>query len=141
MSLVLLVVAALVGGCSDGDYEAGGGDLMAEDLPAGVCGTTTSSGTSFSTGDDCDVSLGRPDTTGGFLERDECDATRNCPAARTICVAEFEVNGRAAYTCRDTCIELMDETVWCADATSCCDPAATCTSRGYCVIPPESPPP
>jgi hypothetical protein len=139
------MLAALVGvswGCSeperssfeDGSTDGNLGDAMPDDFPAGSC--RTSSGTS----DDCetgtstgDASTSAAASTGG----DQCEASGDCEGAGS-CVAAWDDGARGAFACQFTCVPSLDETAWCRDTDACCDPEATCTSRGYCAVLPGS---
>lgn len=65
-----------------------------------------------------------------------------CPAGQ-FCVAEVDVGSGVepppaeAFVCRDACIPTGSANLWCFDAQSCCDPAATCEA-GFCRIPVET---
>lgn len=91
--------------------------------------TSTDEGTSSTTGPS---SVGIPD---------ECTVTADCPRGE-LCVAPFDQaagpEGKGPLECVTECVVIMDEDRWCADAAACCDPAAECTDRGYCVFPSES---
>ena len=71
--------------------------------------------------------------------QDECLMSSECGAG-LFCVAPFDQSlgpeGKGLYACVSECVPFMEETMWCADATACCDPSHVCTDRGYCV-PPE----
>jgi hypothetical protein len=110
MRLSLIVVGLVFAGCGSAELS----DYMDEDLPAGQCKETE--------GDVCE--------TGG--EGDQCGSTQDC-GGDLICAAQFNGDiGR--FECQDVCIPTMDETRWCMDDAACCDAAATCGPRGYCMI-------
>ena len=97
-------------GCGDASLT----DYMEDDVPAGMCEDTE--------GDACD--------TGG--EGDACTSTATC-GSDFVCAASF--NGDiGTFECQSACIPTMDETRWCMDDSACCDTAASCGPRGYCMI-------
>jgi hypothetical protein len=119
----------LLAGCfapadSEGDYG-----YMDDDLPSGErCDTDGATGSSTdgcetgtTTGPPPDGSMGSP-----------CDGSNQCNEG-LICSAPFD-GERGTFACVPGCIEVMDEARWCADASACCDPGATCSTRGYCMI-------
>jgi len=57
------------------------------------------------------------------------------PCAGGYCVAPYADNDHGEFVCIADCVLPGDEASWCFDASSCCDPEATCTERGYCVLP------
>lgn len=102
-------------GCFAGGSDGAGidDDYMDDPPPPGDCVT------------DCPEPGSDGSPVGGpCLDSDDC-------AGAAFCAAEFdgEVQG---FTCREACIEPMDDTQWCADDQACC-PGTTCTSRGFCV--------
>ena len=62
-----------------------------------------------------------------------CNGANPCEAG--FCVAPYADNNRGEFTCVADCVAPGDEASWCFDAAACCDPEATCTERGYCVVP------
>jgi len=143
ISLSAIVWVGVASGCFEpGDHDpddeglisgAGesGDDFKEEDVPAGACGETSEGESGGSETSGCEVSLDQPVGEGVF---DECLASRDC-GANGICAASFERDTRGAYACLTTCIETMDDAVWCADTAACCDAAAVCSARGYCAVP------
>lgn len=71
----------------------------------------------------------------------ECMTNANCDGEE-ICAAAFDPSrgGVQVFECREPsrCVPLDDDTQWCGDDAACCDPSATCTSRGYCVLSSDS---
>ena len=71
----------------------------------------------------------------------ECMSNAECDGEE-ICVANFDPQqgGIGVFECREPtrCVPLDDDVQWCGDASACCDPSAICTSRGYCILPPDS---
>jgi len=139
-SLVLLLVT----GCgeaseeqaADGDYS----DEMPEELPAGGCrGSTGSTGSTGDTGglDDCDVATTTSESStssdAGSSADSECAGSADCQG-EGACVAGWDGTVRGPYACRFACVPTLDESAWCRDDASCCDPDAVCTPRGYCVV-------
>jgi hypothetical protein len=122
-----VVAASALAVAACGDDSAGDYTYMEEDLPSGgECETDGMPGADTgcvenSTGPPPDGSVGSP-----------CGRSAECNAG-LVCSAPFD-GERGEFACVDLCIEQMDEAKWCADASSCCDPDATCTSRGYCVV-------
>lgn len=114
-----MVCAALaIGGCGASDELSAAEGYMPEDLPPWTCDTDASSGGGSESG--CG------DGTGDL---DQCEGVGDCEVG--YCVAAFD-GDIGVFECRASCIESMDENQWCADASACCDPAATC-ERGYCI--------
>ncbi len=110
----VLVWLSCVAGCGGKESALGGDDFIDEPVPPKGCDATTGADT------DCRDQL---------IPDGDCLATDDCMGG--WCVAPFDGDiGR--FVCRETCIELNDEASWCLDAAACCDPAATCSSRGYC---------
>ena len=129
MKRLLALGALFVSGCfAPGSIS----DEMPDDLPAGSCRDTDTDAceTSSSTSDDGDD--GAPDTTAA---PDACSNTEACFGS-SVCVAAWddEADARGPFECRFACVPLLDEAAWCSDDASCCDPQATCSSRGYCVV-------
>lgn len=129
MGLAAATTPLALATCGD---DSAGGDFMDEDVPGGDdCDTDAFCGTD-GTGESGDtVGTGDSDNAGeGGLPDDACRNSAEC-GPDLLCTAPFDGN-RGPYTCEPTCISNMDETMWCADATACCDPTASCTTRGYC---------
>ena len=112
---------------------------MPEDFPGGNCRDTDVGGTSGSGTDgleacDAATTTGLPTTssTTGVVES-ECAGADDCDGAGA-CVADWDDGGRGPFECRFACIPTLDEATWCSDDASCCDPVATCTQRGYCIV-------
>lgn len=129
-----LVLVALLSGCFSPNASLS--DEMPEDLPVGGCRDTggdtdpcETSSYASSSGSTSGSSSGTGDPV------DACSASRDC-LGTSVCAAVWDpaMGGRGAFACEFACIPLLDETVWCSDDSSCCDPGATCTPRGYCVI-------
>lgn len=104
-------------------------DEMPEDLPAGGCRD-----------EDCEEggSSGGVDAAPSASEQEAapCRASDECSGAGA-CVATFQDGSRGGFECRFACVPSLDESSWCGDDASCCDPAAVCTDRGYCVVVPS----
>ena len=139
MSRAVLLLLVFVGACGS---EGAGSDLsdeMPEDLPAGGCRDTDVAGTSGGGTDGlegCDAasSTGLAMTSGASGTLDpECAGEDDCDGAGA-CVAEWDGGERGPFRCQFACIPTLDEATWCRDDASCCDVAAICTPRGYCVI-------
>ena len=122
---VAWVFAWLHLGCSDGSY-------MDDIPPSGHTDGTTGTGTGASMGTDGGTGTGAGPSTSTGGDRDQCKSTVECGDG-LVCAADFEGDDRGPYACVPDCIGIMDEARWCADAGACCDPAATCTDRGYCI--------
>jgi hypothetical protein len=67
---------------------------------------------------------------------DGCNAANQCEAG--YCVAPYADNDRGDFVCVPDCVVPGDESSWCFDAAACCDADATCTERGYCVLPDDT---
>ncbi|MEM6990712.1 MAG: hypothetical protein AAF721_09450 [Myxococcota bacterium] len=117
---VLLAAVWLIPACGGFDDTAAFGDsFQDDDIPMGDCQGTA-----------C------PQTTagdGGAGVGQSCDDTNQC--ATGVCAAPFADGQPGALVCQSACIDTMDESMWCSDTASCCDPAATCGTRGYCELP------
>lgn len=86
----------------------------------------------------CETSTGTGEAqasseTGPWNGEGECMSSEDCQSG--VCIADFLDRERGPFACVSTCIGLMDEAHWCADDAACCDPNATCSSRGYCLPP------
>jgi hypothetical protein len=105
-----------------------------------ICTSDGSSSGGFTTApvDDTSAESSSGGTTGAIGPQDECAMSSDCGDA-SFCVAPFDQSlgpeGKGAYACVVECVPLVDEDLWCADATACCDPNAVCTDRGYCELP------
>lgn len=120
MRLGLTIVAALVCGCSAAeDAGAETDDFIDMDTPPGNCSAGT-------TGMPCPD----PGTTGAPVGG-PCLDSADC--AEGWCVAPFTEGEVGSFTCIAECIPLMDESMWCLDASACCEPGAVCSARGLCV--------
>jgi hypothetical protein len=112
---------------------------MDDDFPAGVC-TATDTDTGTATGMECETEAAPVTTSGAATSgtANTCQATADCMGGR--CVAPWDATSevRGEFACEFACVALIDETRWCADDASCCEPAARCTARGYCIIEGES---
>ena len=115
--------------------DAGGfTDEMPDDLPAGQCDAT-------STGEDCETGGETSETSSSSSS----SSTTGEPAVdcrvdgctgQGVCAASWDVETevRGEFECRFACVPLLDDGAWCSDDASCCDAAARCTERGYCVL-------
>jgi hypothetical protein len=108
---------------SGGDGSASGGTLM-DDLPP----STNCPGGSDTGGCQEDGGASASASAGGS---GSCQSAADCMVGEG-CLAPFD-GEIGEFVCRPGCIGMMDEDWWCADASACCDPSATCTMRGYCV--------
>jgi hypothetical protein len=118
---LLLLVA-----CGDGGSYV----YMDDDLPSENCPDTDSSAcesTGGVTTATSSTTASEGDTTGG--SSDACEVL-GCEVG--FCVAPFD-GEIGEFVCVPDCIGIMDEALWCADASACCDADAVCTDRGYCV--------
>jgi len=136
--LCTLLLAAGLLACGDDLPSESESDEAQADVTTGFI--TTGSESSSSSSSSSSESSGS--TEGGtFGAVDECDLSPDCEAG-LVCVAPFDESlgpeGKGLNACVSDCVGPMDETRWCADAIACCDPAAECTDRGYCVVPGES---
>ena len=135
----ILALGLLSFGC-DGDSEPlsdqsgpNYSDEMPEDLPAGGCWS-----------DDCEEggSSGGVDAAPSAAEQEAaaCQGSDDCTGVGA-CVAGFHDGLRGGFECHFACVPSLDESSWCGDDASCCDPDAVCTARGYCVVvaPPTRP--
>jgi hypothetical protein len=137
----VLVAALAALGCDDEsatvDQESTHGgftDEMPEDLPAGGCDENPDECESGDEGSEGDSrSSGVDAAAQGDSGPAPCERSADCNGAGA-CVASYEEDERGDYVCRFACVPTLDEAAWCRDDASCCDPAATCTARGYCVV-------
>lgn len=113
----LLSAALLLGGCADVGFE--GDSFQDDDPPIGECPGTECPDASDGFGDD-GASVGEP-----------CDNTIGC-AGTAVCAAEFQDGEAGVLTCQASCINEMDESMWCSDDDACCG-NATCSPRGFCI--------
>jgi hypothetical protein len=129
LSVVIMACASL--GCfASSDSSAGDYTYMDDDLPAGErCATDTGTEDVPERCEGSDDDGPAPGAAGA-----PCDASNDCNED-LVCAAPFDRGERGTYACVDACIELQDESRWCADASACCDAQAVCTARGYCIRP------
>jgi hypothetical protein len=119
----LLLVA-----CGDG----GGYVYMDDDLPSENCQDTDPSACATSSGG---ATTSTSTSTTGGVDGSTGGASGSCDelgCEAGFCVAPFD-GEIGEFACVPDCIGIMDEALWCADASACCDAAAVCTDRGYCV--------
>lgn len=116
---MVIGTAMALAGCSAADSAGGDGDYMDDDLPMGNC----SAGSGGSCPDTGNVPAGFP-----------CGGTLEC-TGDLACVATFQEGEVGEFTCSAQCIPNDDEAWWCIDAGGCCDPTATCSPRGLCIVP------
>ena len=137
----VVVAAMAIAACSDpGRTEAQSsvGWMDDDDFPGNCRGTGTDT-------DPCDTDgTGEsPSTSTGNGEidpdADRCRTSDECNGG--FCAAPFEPAAetnlpgtRGPLACTFTCVPTRDDSLWCGDDAACCDPAATCTLRGYCVL-------
>ncbi|MEM6295112.1 MAG: hypothetical protein AAGA54_27825 [Myxococcota bacterium] len=146
--IAALLVAAL-GGCS-GDVQAEGdsfSDYMPDDLPAGGCRDTDRAedeptGGLESCDTDATTSTGAAETgssSGGPESSDACEGSQDCNGNES-CAATWDpqAQARGPLACQFACIPALDDASWCSDDAACCDAAARCTERGYCVVEDET---
>lgn len=107
---------------SAGADGAGSDDLsqMEDPFPWTPCGEGGA--------EDCESEGPRP-----IVDGDQCQSSSDC--RHGVCVAAFGETRREAYMCLPTCIPTFDESWWCSDDASCCNPDAYCNPRGYCRLP------
>ncbi len=133
-----LLAASLLFAACDADSSADGagssetdvfGDDMPDDFPAGSCAETM--------GEDCETEgdsagVGDSASTGGAA----ADCVADGCVGQGVCAAPWDETTEALgeFECRFSCIPLLDDTSWCANADACCDAGARCTDRGYCVL-------
>lgn len=114
--------------CDDASAEGESyADEMPDDFPADNCRATGGDT------DGCDTDGTSSTTAEGGVDG-EC-LVEGC-IGQSVCVAPWDAESqtRGEFECRFACIPLVDETSWCSDGASCCDAAARCTDRGYCVL-------
>lgn len=99
---------------------------------AGEDSVTASGGESMTGATSNDSSSSGSEGGSGGAGTDACHGTTTCDAG--FCVAPYADNDRGPFACVDACVEAGDEARWCYDDDACCDPAASCTIRGYCVV-------
>lgn len=140
----LLVWVLGSAGCHNcGDHDPKGAETDTDPFAGSeTCGficvddTTGAPAATATIGDDS--AAAGSSSTGAVGPVDECQASDECGGG-LFCVAPFDQTlgpkGKGLYACVDACVPLVDEDLWCADATACCDPDATCTDRGYCELP------
>lgn len=136
-----VVLLGLVVGCGNDESDAAD-DYKGEDIPPGSCtgdacdptgGSSTGTGGSGDSGGTGGSGSGSSDGSGTTAWEDECQSSEDCPGGE-MCVAPFAGTDRGALECVTVCVDVMDESRWCADDAACCSPAAACTARGYCVL-------
>lgn len=106
LGLWLLASALVTAGC------AGGGDDILDETDSLIAPPDEPAGDKFALGEPCQAS--------GDCRSGLCSAPWNGTPMPLVCV--------------DTCVAKNDPTLWCADDSACCDPAAVCGSRGLCQI-------
>jgi hypothetical protein len=111
MRLIWVCVGVLAVGCGDSSRLT---DYMDDDVPAGTCEDTE--------GEACE--------TGG--QGETCMSSAQC-GGDLVCAATFD-GDIGTFECQSACIPTMDESRWCMDDSACCDAAASCGPRGYCMI-------
>ena len=123
---------ALVLGCGADESLSDVGYMDEDTFPGNCAGSGT---------DGCDTdgtgvaTTTASDTTGA---ESGCRGSEDCMGG--YCAADFDPDRAQADEpqCRFTCLPLLDEASWCVDDTSCCDPDAICTVRGYCLLPEDA---
>lgn len=123
--------ALLAIGCADASGELAddsiGGPMNDTLPPWSECDTDTDTD-GCATGTTSDVSTtGAPDNT--------CASSEDC-TGNSVCAATFDMANEEVgmFECQFTCIAELDDSQWCRDDGSCCDPGAVCTARGYCIV-------
>ncbi len=109
-------------------------ELDPETLPAGRCDTdgTSTSGTTepCDTESEPDASATGGETTGSA----ECQGESDCGDGHCVAGFDPETLMRTEATCEFACVDTLNDAKWCLDDAGCCDPAARCTGRGYCIV-------
>lgn len=135
---VLLAAGLGCDGSTDDSVHADGpvdlSDEMPEDLPAGECREGETDDENCESGTSSAGGSGSTSGQAGEAETFECTVTEDCDGAGA-CAANWEDGVRTSFSCRFACIPTLNESAWCRDDASCCDPDAVCTGRGYCVVP------
>ena len=138
MAAVAVGWMASVGGCGGTASAADDfSDEMPEDLPAGKCAGSSSGTDGCETDGSSGDVVGSSGTTGA--PEDACSSTEDC-LGNEVCGALWDATSetRQGFACEFACIPELDENRWCSDDASCCDAAAQCTARGYCILPESS---
>ena len=130
MRLGWIGVALGLAGCG-ADGGAGGVDYMDDDFPAGGCRDTEAPGTDT----ECDTD-DMPATDSAFTggTSNACEGSADCMGGHCVAPWDAATEMRGAFVCEFACVDAIDERRWCSDDGSCCDPAARCTARGYCIV-------
>lgn len=145
-STCCLAIACGMLGCFAGEDDSGGSAFQtsgekymdADDFP-GSCrdtGTDTDPCDTDGTGEPPSMSTGSGQVD---PDADQCRTSDECNGG--FCAAPFEPAAeanlpgtRGPLACTFTCVPTRDDSLWCGDDAACCDPVATCTPRGYCVL-------
>lgn len=101
-------------------------------LPLGACGGNPVEATPVSessTTSGTDDPRTESDADSGGIAR--CEASADCNGAE-VCVAPF-TDGLGPFTCVDRCVDVGDDSRWCADDAACCAAGATCDAFGRCL--------
>jgi hypothetical protein len=130
MRLGWIVVTLGLAGCGS---DATSLQYMDDDFPAGGCRDTEGAGT---TSCDTDALPATDDmsNTGGTTDTNACAASDDCIGGHCVAPWDPATEARGEFTCEFACIGELDERRWCSDDASCCDTAARCTARGYCIV-------
>ncbi len=135
MRLGWLGVAILLAGCGSDSAGADGVQYEDDDFPAGGCRDTDAAGSS---GPGCDTeAMPATDsafTTNGTGTSNTCEGSGDCMGGHCVAPWDAATEMRGEFVCEFACIATLDERRWCSDEGSCCDPAARCTARGYCIV-------
>lgn len=138
----VVVAAMAIAACSDpGRTEAQSsvGWMDDDDFPGSCRGTGTDGGTDT---DPCDTDGTGDAPVGAATDGAATEPQAGCRASTECmggsCAAPYDPDNqqRGSFECRFVCVPNLDEQSWCADDSSCCDPQATCTARGYCLVEP-----
>lgn len=128
-----LLLAVGISACfSPGDSLT---DEMPEDFPEGSCQDTDADACASSSGTTVTEASTTGEGSSTAAVSDDCESTQAC-LGEDVCVAEWdaEAGSRDPFSCRFACVPLLDESAWCSDDAACCDAAAQCTERGYCLL-------
>jgi len=138
---LLLIVVGLAACGDDLPTDTDIDDESADSTGGTTTGTTAPGTTSTTTSTTAPAESSTTTTTtagGTFGEVDECAVSSDCDPG-LFCVAPFDESlgpeGKGLNACVPDCVGPMEETLWCADTSACCDPMAECTDRGYCEVP------